>query len=65
MFTINPNDIIKFEDKGFLRDKHLGYIEISPFEYNPKSNIIKVINNDSLLRGGGFNQHDNQLLYCD
>lgn len=39
------NDLIKFEDKGYLRDKHLGYIEISPFAYNPVTNTLKVINN--------------------
>jgi len=38
-------DIVKFEDKGYLRDKHLGYIEISPFEYNPVTNTLKVLNN--------------------
>lgn len=39
------NDIIKYEDKGFLRSKHLGYIEISPFEYNPVENTLKILNN--------------------
>jgi hypothetical protein len=39
------NELISFEDKGYLRNKHLGYIEISPFEYNPVSNTVKVINN--------------------
>lgn len=38
------NELVKFEDKGYLRDKHLGYIEISPFEYNPISNELKVLN---------------------
>lgn len=39
------NELVKFEDKGYLRDKHLGYIEISPFSYNPVSNTLKVLNN--------------------
>ena len=39
------NVLISFEDKGYLRNKHLGYLEISPFEYNPVSNTLKVINN--------------------
>ncbi|MBI9066818.1 MAG: hypothetical protein JEZ09_05955 [Salinivirgaceae bacterium] len=39
------NEIITFEDRGYLRNKHLGYIEISPFEYNPVTNTIKVLNN--------------------
>ncbi|MCD4832838.1 MAG: T9SS type A sorting domain-containing protein [Bacteroidales bacterium] len=38
-------DIVKFEDKGYLRDKHLGYIEISPFAYNPVTNTLKILNN--------------------
>ena len=38
-------DIVKFEDKGYLRDKHLGYLEISPFAYNPVTNTLKVLNN--------------------
>jgi len=38
-------DIIQFQDQGYLRNKHLGYLEISPFEYNPVTNTIKVINN--------------------
>jgi len=37
--------LVKFEDKGYLRNKHLGYIEISPFIYNPVSNVLKVLNN--------------------
>ncbi len=39
------NELVKFEDKGYLRDKHLGYIEISPYAYNPITNTLKVINN--------------------
>jgi len=39
------NELISFEDRGYLRNKHLGYLEISPFEYNPVSNTVKVINN--------------------
>ncbi|MBU8892949.1 MAG: T9SS type A sorting domain-containing protein [Bacteroidales bacterium] len=39
------NELVKFEDKGYLRNKHLGYIEISPFEYNPVTNTVKVFNN--------------------
>jgi len=39
------NELIFFEDKGYLRNKHLGYLEISPFEYNPVSNTLRVINN--------------------
>lgn len=38
-------ELVKFEDKGYLRNKHLGYIEISPFMYNPVSNVLKVLNN--------------------
>ncbi len=36
---------VKFEDIGYLRHKHLGYIEISPFSYNPVTNTLKVLNN--------------------
>jgi Peptidase family C25/Propeptide_C25/Peptidase family C25, C terminal ig-like domain/Secretion system C-terminal sorting domain/CUB domain len=39
------NELISFEDRGYLRNKHLAYIEISPFEYNPVTNTVKVINN--------------------
>ncbi len=39
------NEFITFEDRGYLRNKHLGYLEISPFEYNPLTNTVKVINN--------------------
>jgi len=39
------NQTIKFEDIGYLRDKHLGYIEISPFAYNPVKNELKVLSN--------------------
>jgi hypothetical protein len=39
------NDIVKIDDRGYLRDKHLGYVEISPFEYNPVTNTLKVLNN--------------------
>ncbi|NOQ27572.1 MAG: T9SS type A sorting domain-containing protein [Bacteroidales bacterium] len=39
------NEIVKYEDRGFLRSKHLGYIEISPFEYNPIENTLKILNN--------------------
>ncbi|MFC2104043.1 C25 family cysteine peptidase [Bacteroidota bacterium] len=38
-------EVVVFEDKGFLRNKHLGYIEISPFAYNPVTNTLKVLNN--------------------
>ncbi|PLX10930.1 MAG: hypothetical protein C0597_15960 [Marinilabiliales bacterium] len=38
-------ETIIFEDLGYLRDKHLGYIEISPFSYNPITNTIKVLSN--------------------
>lgn len=41
-------ELVKFEDKGYLRDKHLGYMEISPFMYNPVSNVLKVFNNIQL-----------------
>ena len=34
---------VKLEDIGYLRDKHLGYIEISPFSYNPVTNTLKVL----------------------
>ncbi|MFC2151435.1 C25 family cysteine peptidase [Bacteroidota bacterium] len=37
-------ETVVFEDKGFLRNKHLGYIEISPFAYNPVTNTLKVLN---------------------
>lgn len=39
------NEIVKYEDRGFLRSKHLGYVEISPFEYNPIENTLKILNN--------------------
>ena len=39
------NEIVKFEDRGYLRNKHLAYIEISPFQYNPVTNTLKVLNN--------------------
>jgi hypothetical protein len=39
------NELVKFEDRGYLRNRHLGYIEISPFAYNPITNTLKVINN--------------------
>lgn len=39
------NDAVKFVDKGYLRKKHLGYIEISPFAYNPITNTLKVLYN--------------------
>ncbi|MCG8410807.1 MAG: C25 family cysteine peptidase [Bacteroidales bacterium] len=38
-------EIVKVEDKGYMRDKHIVYIEVSPFQYNPVSNTIKVLNN--------------------
>ncbi len=38
-------ETVKLEDIGYLRDKHLGYIEISPFSYNPVTNTLKVLNN--------------------
>ncbi len=38
------NVIVNIEDRGYLRNKHIGYIEISPFEYNPVSNELKVLN---------------------
>lgn len=39
------NDIVKLEDIGYLRNKHLAYVEISPFQYNPVTNTLKVLNN--------------------
>ncbi|OFX88084.1 MAG: hypothetical protein A2W99_10955 [Bacteroidetes bacterium GWF2_33_16] len=36
------NEFITFEDRGYLRDKHLGFIQISPFEYNPVTNTLLV-----------------------
>lgn len=36
------NEFVQFEDYGYLRDKHLGFIQISPFEYNPVSNTLKI-----------------------
>jgi len=36
------NEFVQFEDNGYLRDKHLGFIQISPFEYNPISNTLKI-----------------------
>lgn len=41
-------ELVKFEDKGYLRNKHLGYLEISPFMYNPVTNVLKVLNNIEL-----------------
>jgi len=38
-------DIVKIEDRGYMRNVHLGYVEISPFEYNPVTNTLKVLNN--------------------
>ncbi len=38
-------EMVRIEDRGYLRDKHLAYIEISPFSYNPVSNTLKVITN--------------------
>jgi len=41
-------EIINFEDKGILRYKRLGRIEIAPIQYNPSQNVLKVINNIKL-----------------
>ncbi len=38
-------EIVRFQDKGYLRNKHLGYIEISPFQYNPVTNTLNVLRN--------------------
>jgi len=38
-------DILYFENRGYLRDKQIGYLEVSPFEYNPVSNTLKILNN--------------------
>ncbi|MGE0089989.1 MAG: C25 family peptidase propeptide domain-containing protein, partial [Bacteroidales bacterium] len=35
-------EFVTFEDEGYLRNKHLGFIQISPFEYNPVTNILNV-----------------------
>jgi len=38
-------ELVQFTDKGYLRNKHLGHIAISPFQYNPVSNTLKVLRN--------------------
>jgi len=38
-------DLVRIEDRGYMRNVHLGYVEISPFEYNPVTNTLKVLNN--------------------
>jgi len=38
-------EIVRFKDNGHLRNRHLGYIEISPFQYNPVSNTLNVLRN--------------------
>ncbi|MFO7827111.1 MAG: C25 family cysteine peptidase [Bacteroidales bacterium] len=38
-------EIVQFQDKGYLRNKHLGFIEISPFQYNPVTNTLKILRN--------------------
>ena len=38
-------DILYLENRGILRDKQIAYLEVSPFEYNPVTNTIKVLNN--------------------
>ncbi|MBI9054890.1 MAG: T9SS type A sorting domain-containing protein [Bacteroidales bacterium] len=42
------NKIVKTKDRGYLRNKHLVYIEISPFQYNPVTNNLKILNNIEL-----------------
>jgi len=38
-------EIAVYEESGQMRDKRLGRIEIRPFQYNPVSNQLKVLNN--------------------
>ncbi len=38
-------EIVQFKDNGYLRNKHLGYIEISPFQYNPVTNTLNILRN--------------------
>ncbi len=38
-------EIATVEDRGILRYKRFGYLQISPIQYNPVKNIIKVLNN--------------------
>lgn len=39
------NDIVRIEDKGYMRNKHIVYLEVSPFQYNPVTNKVRVLNN--------------------
>ena len=41
------NDIVKVEILGIARDKRLARVTISPFQYNPVTNELKVISNIS------------------
>jgi len=38
-------EIAIYEESGQMRDKRLGRIEIRPFQYNPVTNQLKVLNN--------------------
>jgi len=38
-------DIVTIEDKGYLRNRHIGYVEVSPFQYNPIRNTLKILKN--------------------
>ncbi len=38
-------DIAVYNESGQMRDKRLGRIEIRPFQYNPVTNQLKVLNN--------------------
>jgi len=37
--------LVTIEDVGILRNKRFGYLQISPIQYNPVKNVIKVLNN--------------------
>ena len=39
------NEIAIYQDAGILRDKRIGRVEINPFSYNAKKNILKILNN--------------------
>jgi len=39
------NKIARYENSGIMRNVQLGRIEISPLQYNPVTNQLKVINN--------------------
>ncbi|MFA8301202.1 MAG: C25 family cysteine peptidase [Hyphomicrobiales bacterium] len=36
------NELVEIEDLGYMRSTHLAVIKISPIQYNPSSNTIKV-----------------------